>query len=100
MLRLRMLKILSKEEHDEHHKQLGKFIKNNHCDMYNYMRDVKGFREQGVLKERSRILKVLNNMKFTVLVRERIIKEIWKQPEIELKKRYDKLGITFHKVKK
>lgn len=86
-----MLKVLSKEEHKEHHKRLKKFVKNNHCEMYNYMRDIENFRNQGITKERFRIIKLVKKMKIEDNLKKNIVVKIMEQATIELKESLERL---------
>jgi len=89
-----MLKILSKEEEEQHRKELMKFVKENRCDMYNYMRDVKGYREQGRSEERVRIINVIGKLKLDKKVKEKVYDAIMKQPQKKYKEYLKRINAT------
>jgi len=91
-----MLKILSKEEEEANKKRLRKFVKDNRCEMYNYMLDVEGFRKEGENQERVRIINVIGKLELDRKITEKVYDAIMKKSQNELKDKLKKMGATVH----
>jgi len=62
-----MLRVLSKSECMEHEREVIACCRQDHplhCDMYNFMKTVKGARRMGEFDERQRILNFLRKQKY------------------------------------
>lgn len=89
-----MLRILSKKEEQEHRQKLRKFIKDNHCDMYNIMKDIEGFRYQGKNQERVRIIRIIGKLKIDKKIKEKVIDGIMEEDKKKMEERMKKYGAS------